>query len=62
VQPVEIPYSGLHQQVRLLVVFHAPTADLGLIHSHMNAYTNPNYTVWADAGYTFPKNSLWDGC
>ncbi|KAF7309839.1 Beta-glucan synthesis-associated [Mycena indigotica] len=37
-----------------------PTADY--INKHVNAYSNPNLTVWADAGYKFPKNSLWDGC
>ncbi|KAJ7212286.1 glycoside hydrolase family 16 protein [Mycena pura] len=37
-----------------------PTANY--INNHLNAYNNPNLTVWADAGYTFPKNSLWDGC
>ncbi|KAJ7645569.1 glycoside hydrolase family 16 protein [Mycena polygramma] len=37
-----------------------PTADY--INNHLNAYTNQNLTIWADAGYTFPKNSLWDGC
>jgi hypothetical protein len=29
--------------------------------SHLNAYSDPNITTWADAGYTFPKNSL-QGC
>ncbi|KAJ7066571.1 glycoside hydrolase family 16 protein [Mycena amicta] len=37
-----------------------PTADY--INKHINAYTNPNLTIWSDAGYSFPKNSLWDGC
>ncbi|KAJ7712456.1 glycoside hydrolase family 16 protein [Mycena metata] len=37
-----------------------PTADY--INNHLVAYTNPNLTVWADANYTFPKNSLWDTC
>ncbi|KAJ7644331.1 glycoside hydrolase family 16 protein [Roridomyces roridus] len=31
------------------------------INDHINAYTNPNLTIWSDAGYQFPKNSLWDG-
>jgi len=31
------------------------------INDHMNAYTNPNFTTWAEAGYTFPRNSL-QGC
>lgn len=31
------------------------------INEHMNAYTNANLTTWAQAGYTFPKNSL-EGC
>ncbi|KZT64609.1 glycoside hydrolase family 16 protein [Daedalea quercina L-15889] len=37
-----------------------PTADY--INKHASAYTNPNYTTWAEAGYTWPKNSLYDGC
>ncbi|KAI0084781.1 glycoside hydrolase family 16 protein [Irpex rosettiformis] len=37
-----------------------PTADY--IKQHINAYTNPNLTTWADAGYTFPRNSKYDGC
>ncbi|KAK8846852.1 hypothetical protein IAR55_005940 [Kwoniella newhampshirensis] len=37
-----------------------PTADY--ISRHANAYANPNLTIWSDAGYTFPKNSLKDGC
>ncbi|KAJ9101837.1 hypothetical protein QFC21_003177 [Naganishia friedmannii] len=35
-----------------------PTA--AYIAAHENAYTNPNLTVWADAGYKFPKNKLKD--
>ncbi|WVQ74080.1 hypothetical protein IAR50_003664 [Cryptococcus sp. DSM 104548] len=37
-----------------------PTAQY--IKDHANAYANPNLTTWAEAGYTFPKNSLKDGC
>ncbi|ODN85657.1 glucosidase [Cryptococcus wingfieldii CBS 7118] len=37
-----------------------PTAQY--IADHANVYANPNLTTWADAGYTFPKNSLKDGC
>ncbi|KAG8915297.1 hypothetical protein FRC01_003716 [Tulasnella sp. 417] len=37
-----------------------PTAKY--INDHLNAYTNVNLTHWAGAGYTFPKNSLKDGC
>ncbi|THG97039.1 hypothetical protein EW026_g4893 [Hermanssonia centrifuga] len=37
-----------------------PTTDY--INAHMNAYTNPNLTTWDQAGYTFPRNSLYDGC
>lgn len=29
---------------------------------HLNAYSNPNFTTWAQAGYEFPKNSGFDGC
>lgn len=29
---------------------------------HANAYNNPNLTTWDQAGYTFPRNSLYDGC
>ncbi|KAG9048977.1 hypothetical protein FS837_011528 [Tulasnella sp. UAMH 9824] len=37
-----------------------PTADY--INRHINAYTNPNLTIWSQAGYTFPRNSAYDGC
>jgi len=37
-----------------------PTADY--INNHIQAYTNPNLTTWAQAGNTFPRNSLYDGC
>ncbi|KAF7304956.1 Glycoside hydrolase family 16 protein [Mycena kentingensis (nom. inval.)] len=37
-----------------------PTADY--ISGHFAAYNNPNLTTWAQAGYTFPRNSLYDGC
>lgn len=30
--------------------------------SHLNAYLNPNLTTWAQAGYTFPRNSAYEGC
>ncbi|KAH8114318.1 glycoside hydrolase family 16 protein [Phellopilus nigrolimitatus] len=32
------------------------------INAHTNAYNNPNLTTWESAGYTFPRNSLYDGC
>ncbi|KAJ6619541.1 glycoside hydrolase family 16 protein [Mycena sp. CBHHK59/15] len=37
-----------------------PTSNY--INDHIVAYSNPNLTVWADANFTFPKNSLYDGC
>lgn len=37
-----------------------PTKDY--INRHMNAYTNPNFTVWGDTGNSWPKNSLLTGC
>lgn len=37
-----------------------PTANY--IQSHLNAYSNPNLTTWAQAGYQFPRNSLYNGC
>ncbi|KAL6303895.1 glycoside hydrolase family 16 protein [Sparassis latifolia] len=37
-----------------------PTADY--IERHLNAYTNPNLTTWAQAGYQFPLNSKYNGC
>ncbi|KAM6494166.1 glycoside hydrolase family 16 protein, partial [Amanita muscaria] len=37
-----------------------PTANY--IQSHLPAYSNPNFTTWAQAGYTFPRNSLYYGC
>lgn len=39
---------------------HYPTADY--INNHINAYTNPNLTTWNQAGYYFPRNSLYNGC
>ncbi|KIM89080.1 glycoside hydrolase family 16 protein [Piloderma croceum F 1598] len=32
------------------------------INKHANAYNDANLTTWAQAGYTFPRNSLYDGC
>ncbi|KAG5654257.1 hypothetical protein H0H81_005500 [Sphagnurus paluster] len=37
-----------------------PTA--AYIARHQNAYSNPNLTTWAQAGNTFPRNSLYNGC
>ncbi|ODN95906.1 glucosidase [Cryptococcus wingfieldii CBS 7118] len=37
-----------------------PTATY--IENHLAAYSNPNFTTWEEAGYTWPKNSLIDGC
>ncbi|KAI0316822.1 glycoside hydrolase family 16 protein [Amylostereum chailletii] len=37
-----------------------PTSEY--IQNHINAYTNANLTTWAQAGYTFPRNSKHDGC
>jgi len=37
-----------------------PTTDY--IQSHLNAYSNPNLTTWDQAGYSFPRNSKYDGC
>ncbi|KAJ7140118.1 glycoside hydrolase family 16 protein [Mycena filopes] len=37
-----------------------PTADY--INRHIEAYMNANLTTWSQAGYTFPRNSLYDGC
>ncbi|KAI0034652.1 glycoside hydrolase family 16 protein [Vararia minispora EC-137] len=37
-----------------------PTAQY--IQAHSNAYTNANLTTWAQAGYTFPRNSAYTGC
>lgn len=37
-----------------------PTADY--INNHLNAYMNANLTTWDQAGYTFPRNSKYDGC
>ncbi|KAG5646529.1 hypothetical protein DXG03_003296 [Asterophora parasitica] len=37
-----------------------PTA--AYIARHANAYSNPNLTTWAQAGNTFPRNSLYHGC
>ncbi|KAK6537547.1 hypothetical protein TWF694_011729 [Orbilia ellipsospora] len=37
-----------------------PTTDY--IKKHINAYTNPNLTSWEQAGYSFPRNTLMNGC
>jgi beta-glucanase (GH16 family) len=37
-----------------------PTA--AYINSHLNAYSNPNITTWAQGGYTFPLNRLTNTC
>ncbi|KAF8630900.1 hypothetical protein AX17_005258 [Amanita inopinata Kibby_2008] len=37
-----------------------PTTDY--IQKHLDAYTNANLTTWAQAGNTFPRNSLYNGC
>ncbi|KAJ7288522.1 glycoside hydrolase family 16 protein [Mycena rebaudengoi] len=37
-----------------------PTTDY--IADHIVAYNNNNLTIWSDANFAFPKNSLWDGC
>ncbi|CCE78074.1 Piso0_000687 [Millerozyma farinosa CBS 7064] len=37
-----------------------PTYDY--IESHLDAYQNPNYTSWTDAGYKWPKNKLTSSC
>jgi len=37
-----------------------PTAKY--INDHMDAYTNPNYTLWSQTGYPKPQNSLQTPC
>ncbi|KAK9239738.1 beta-glucan synthesis-associated protein-domain-containing protein [Lipomyces kononenkoae] len=37
-----------------------PTTEY--ISNHPGPYANFNYTSWKSAGYTFPKNTLMDGC
>ncbi|PLW30291.1 hypothetical protein PCANC_14021 [Puccinia coronata f. sp. avenae] len=32
------------------------------INDHWNAYQDTNLTTWSQAGYTFPKSTLMDGC
>lgn len=32
------------------------------IKDHWNAYQNANLTTWSQAGYTFPKSTLMNGC
>lgn len=43
-----------------LVVVQAYNAKR--IHSHLVAYSDANLTTWAGAGFTFPRNSAYDGC
>jgi len=35
---------------------------LTYINNHATAYSDANLTTWASAGFTFPRNSLYDGC
>ncbi|KIK69666.1 glycoside hydrolase family 16 protein [Collybiopsis luxurians FD-317 M1] len=37
-----------------------PTASY--INDHITAYSDANLTTWGQAGYTFPRNSQYDGC
>ncbi|TDL19853.1 glycoside hydrolase family 16 protein [Rickenella mellea] len=37
-----------------------PTSDY--INRHPEAYSNANWTTWAQAGYLTPRNSKYDGC
>jgi len=37
-----------------------PTANY--INDHLGAYSNVNFTTWAEAGFTYPKNSLTSTC
>ncbi|EDR03474.1 glycoside hydrolase family 16 protein [Laccaria bicolor S238N-H82] len=37
-----------------------PTANY--INQHSVPYNNPNLTTWASANFSFPRNSLYDGC
>ncbi|KAF9565655.1 glycoside hydrolase family 16 protein [Agrocybe pediades] len=37
-----------------------PTTDY--INRHIAAYTNADFIKWSDANFTFPRNSLYDGC
>ncbi|KIK08000.1 glycoside hydrolase family 16 protein [Laccaria amethystina LaAM-08-1] len=37
-----------------------PTANY--ISQHLTAYSNPNLTTWGAANFSFPRNSLYDGC
>ncbi|KAI6103091.1 glycoside hydrolase family 16 protein [Pisolithus croceorrhizus] len=37
-----------------------PTANY--INAHLNAYSDPNITTWAQGGYQFPSNKLVDTC
>lgn len=37
-----------------------PTAKY--ISQHLTAYSNPNLTTWGAANFSFPRNSLYDGC
>lgn len=41
-----------------------PTFDhaTDILFSHLPAYSNPNFTTWAQAGYNFPRNSQYNGC
>jgi hypothetical protein len=58
--PPDRPTANYIEQyvVRFCLILPALTPPL----RHIAAYSNPNLTTWAQAGYTFPRNSLYDGC
>lgn len=37
-----------------------PTSEY--IANHPEPYANPNLTLWKDTNYTWPTNTLVDGC
>ncbi|KAJ3867728.1 glycoside hydrolase family 16 protein [Lentinula novae-zelandiae] len=60
-----VDYVRVYQRAGLKGMFTCdpstrPTADY--INNHITAYSDANLTTWADAGYTFPRNSQYDGC
>ncbi|KAJ7118974.1 glycoside hydrolase family 16 protein [Mycena epipterygia] len=62
---MQVDYVRVYQQSGVKNGLSCDPPDyptLNYINQHLQAYSNPNLTTWAQAGYTFPRNSMYDGC
>ncbi|ODV58301.1 beta-glucan synthesis-associated protein KRE6, partial [Ascoidea rubescens DSM 1968] len=61
---MRIDYVRIYQPSNAKSVTCDPDAypTYNYIQDHLKAYTNPNYTTWNEAGYSFPKNRLTGDC